>query len=158
MTAQNAYTIDLKAIRTEPVTLNFFLNKEFFSQIPQGQIEDGTAEATVCVTPQHNSFKMEFSLNGKVTVACDRCLGALSKEVDAHDTLIAQWGEADEDEGEGTVIVAKGDGLYDAADFLYELIVLNLPMRLIHNENECDAAMEASLQKLSGDISDKELK
>jgi uncharacterized metal-binding protein YceD (DUF177 family) len=111
----------------------------------QGQIEDGMAHARVCITPRHDYFTLECEVQGKITVACDRCLGALTQEIEARDTLTVRLGEEELDEGDDVVIVARREGMYDVAGFLRELIVLSLPMRLVHEEGECDTEMEERL-------------
>ena len=64
------------------------------------------------------------------------------------DLLNVKLGAEYADEGE-TIIVAENDGMIDVSQFIYEFIALSLPMKLVHEEGQCDEAMMAALEKLT---------
>ena len=57
-------------------------------------------------------------------------------------------GEEYADEGE-CIIIPESEGVIDVSQFIYELIALSLPMKLVHEDGQCDEAMMAKLEQLT---------
>ena len=148
------YNVDLKGLKAE-LNLKFHLDNAFFGDIEGEEFQKGNVEATVVVKKNRDVFDFAFSLAGTVVVPCDRCLDDLEIDVETENTLRVKLGEEYADEGD-IVVVPEQDGDFNIAWYLYEFIVLALPMKRVHAPGKCNRDMANKLKKHSACESDDE--
>ena len=142
------YNVDLKGMRVASLELEFDLDNAFFADIDGEDFQKGTVKAVVTVKKNREIFDFSFALNGTVVVPCDRCLDDLEIEVATENTLRVKFGEDYIDEGD-VVVVPEQDGDINIAWYLYEFIVLALPMKRVHAPGKCNHEMTGRLRKHS---------
>ena len=144
----NEYIIDLLAPNINGKTIDYTIGDDFFTQI-DGLIQRGQVKTTLKIEGNARSvFRFYFHFEGKVFAPCDRCLADVEVPIDTDDMLAVKLGTEYSDEGE-TIIVPENEGVIDVSQFIYELIALSLPLKLVHEEGQCDEAMMATLEKLT---------
>ena len=142
------YNIDLKGLKSAILELEFALDNAFFADIDGEEFQKGTVKAFVTVKKNRELFDFSFALKGTVVVPCDRCLDDLEIEVDTENTLRVKLGDDYADDGD-IVIVPEQDGDLNIAWYLYEFIVLALPMKRVHAPGKCNHEMTGKLKKHS---------
>ncbi|MBR4988448.1 MAG: DUF177 domain-containing protein [Bacteroidaceae bacterium] len=147
------YNVDLKGLKVASLNLEFDLDNTFFGDIDGEEFQKGTVKAVVTVKKNRDLFDFSFALNGTVIVPCDRCLDDLEVDVDTENTLRVKLGEEYADDGD-IVIVPEQDGDLNIAWYLYEFIVLALPMKRVHAPGKCNNEMTGKLKKHSADNED----
>ncbi|MBR3907053.1 MAG: DUF177 domain-containing protein [Bacteroidaceae bacterium] len=147
------YNVDLKGLKTAPLEMEFDLDNAFFGDIEGEEFQKGTVKATVTVQKNRDVYDFAFVLEGTVVVPCDRCLDDLEIEVSTENSLKVKLGDDYADEGD-TVIVPEQDGDFNIAWYLYEFIVLALPMKRVHAPGKCNHEMTGKLKKHSVEESD----
>ena len=83
-----------------------------------------------------------------MSLNCDVCLDDMDQPIETSDRLTAQLGETDSEEGD-VVMVSEEEGILDVAWFVYESIVLNIPLRHVHAPGKCNPAMMNILKEHS---------
>ena len=144
------YNVDLKGMRVASLELEFDLDNAFFADIDGEEFQKGAVKAKVAVNKNRDIFDFSFSLAGTVIVPCDRCLDDLAIDVYTENTLRVKLGESYADEGD-IVIVPESEGDLNIAWYLYEFIVLALPMKRVHAPGKCNHEMTGKLKKHSVD-------
>ena len=148
------YNVDLKGLKTSTLDLEFDLDNAFFADIDGEEFQKGSVKATVIVKKNRDIFDFAFTLDGTVVVPCDRCLDDLEIEVATENSLRVKLGDDYVDEGD-IVVVPERDGDINIAWYLYEFIVLALPMKRVHAPGKCNHEMTGRLKKHStGDDAD----
>ena len=147
------YNVDLKGLKVASLNLEFDLDNAFFGDIDGEEFQKGAVKAVVTVKKNRDLFDFSFALNGTVIVPCDRCLDDLEVDVDTENTLRVKLGEEYADDGD-IVIVPEQDGDLNIAWYLYEFIVLALPMKRVHAPGKCNNEMTGKLKKHSADNED----
>ncbi|MBQ2808447.1 MAG: DUF177 domain-containing protein [Bacteroidaceae bacterium] len=147
------YNVDLKGLKTAPLEMEFDLDNAFFGDIEGEEFQKGTVKATVTVQKNRDVYDFAFVLEGTVVVPCDRCLDDLEIEVSTENSLKVKLGDDYADEGD-IVIVPEQDGDFNIAWYLYEFIVLALPMKRVHAPGKCNHEMTGKLKKHSVEESD----
>ena len=147
------YNVDLKGLKVASLNLEFDLDNTFFGDIDGEEFQKGTVKAVVTVKKNRDLFDFSFALTGTVIVPCDRCLDDLEVDVDTENTLRVKLGEEYADDGD-IVIVPEQDGDLNIAWYLYEFIVLALPMKRVHAPGKCNNEMTGKLKKHSADNED----
>ncbi len=149
------YNVDLKGLKAETLELEFSLDNTFFGNIEGEEFQRGAVKALVKVVKSRDIFDFSFSLNGKVIVPCDRCLDDLEIDVATENTLRVKLGDEYADEGD-VVIIPEQDGDFNIAWYLYEFIVLALPMKRVHLPGKCNHEMTGKLKRHSPDAADSD--
>ena len=149
------YNVDLKGLKVASLNLEFDLDNAFFGDIDGEEFQKGAVKAVVTVKKNRDLFDFSFALNGTVIVPCDRCLDDLEVDVDTENTLRVKLGEEYADDGD-IVIVPEQDGDLNIAWYLYEFIVLALPMKRVHAPGKCNNEMTGKLKKHSAERDDED--
>ena len=94
---------------------------------------------------------LDFTMEGTVTIQCDRCLEDLDLDIEGYNELIVKIGEENEELSETVVVISSKEYEIDVAQYIYEFITLMIPMRNVHDENEngqkCDPEVLKELEK-----------
>ena len=144
------YNVDLKGLKAATLEMEFDLDNAFFGDIDGEEFQKGAVKAVVTVRKNRDVFEFSFSLNGTVIVPCDRCLDDLEIDVATENILRVKLGDEYADEGD-IVIVPEQDGDLNIAWYLYEFIVLALPMKRVHAPGKCNQEMTGRLGRHSAD-------
>lgn len=144
------YNVDLKGMKASSLDMEFDLDNAFFADIDGEEFQKGTVKAKVVVKKGRDIFDFSFALTGTVVVPCDRCLDDLEIEVDTVNTLRVKLGDSYADEGD-IVIIPEQEGDLNIAWYLYEFIVLALPMKRVHAPGKCNHEMTGRLKKHSAE-------
>ena len=141
----DTYKIDLLSAGLGGKTFEYEIGDNFFAQI-DGLIQRGTIHTTVACLSAGSIFKFQIQSVGTVIVPCDRCLSDLELRIETTDELNVKLGDEYADEGE-CVIVPEAEGYLDLAQFIYEFIVLSMPITCSHEPGKCDEAMMHELSR-----------
>lgn len=94
-------------------------------------------------------------MEGTVKAICDRCLGAFDLAVKGEMDLYVKQAERDSGNDDDYIVLAPEDDYLDLSSYLYETYMLNYPMRVVHEEGECEADMKDVLEKYIVDEGNK---
>ena len=142
----DGYKVDLKSMTEDAVSHRWVLADDFFSAVHGPEIEKGQMEVALRVKRTSEAFDLDFQYNGQVEVECDRCLEPMSLPIHGECSLQVKLGEEDGDDGE-LVTVAENPGTLDLSWYLYEMLALEIPIRHIHPEGQCNDKVMECLNK-----------
>lgn len=134
----DGYKVDLRGMTEDAVSHRWLLTDDFFSAVRGPEIEKGQMEVALRVKRTSEAFDLDFQFEGTVNVECDRCLELMELPIQGECSLKAKLGEADDDDGE-MLTVAENPGTLDLSWHLYEMVALEIPIRHIHPDGECNA-------------------
>ncbi len=140
------YNVVLKDLSTEARTYEYVLNDAYFKKIDSPEVQKGNVTAKVTVQKKATSFELNFSLDGVVLIPCNRCLDDMEQPINYKEKLQVKFGDKFSEEDE-IVIVPEAEGAINVAWFLYEFIVLNIPIKHVHAPGECNKTMVTKLKK-----------
>jgi uncharacterized metal-binding protein YceD (DUF177 family) len=143
------YEIDLKNInQASSAVFDYELDNDFFNFVEGTEVRQGKVGVTVEVMKVSLAYEIDFHSEGVVTVECDRCLGDVEMPVKTDNKLLVTFGETYSETSDEHIIVSGEDGTINIAWFMYEFIVLALPLRRVHEAGECDEQMSSKLRAL----------
>ena len=141
------YKIDLKGMQADLVTYEFVLDNLYFSHIDAPEIQKGKVNVALTVKRTARAFELNFQTDGVVWVPCDRCLDEMELSVSSTDKLMVKFGQAYAEEGDNLIIIPEEEGEINVAWFIYEFVVLTIPMKHVHAPGKCNKAMTSKLNK-----------
>ncbi len=148
MPSLETFKIDLRSLPEGETTMERDLGDDFFEAVDASGVRSGQLHTTLTIQRRADVFELQFHTTGKVTVPCDVCLDDMDQPIETSDRLTAQLGETDSEEGD-VVMVSEEEGILDVAWFVYESIVLNIPLRHVHAPGKCNPAMMNILKEHS---------
>lgn len=127
----------------------FEIGKSFFESFEYSEIEQGSVHAEVSMEKKERMLIFNFRLSGEVQLPCDRCLSPLEMPIEGADRLIVKFGSEYEEESEEILIIPETDSMIDISSFIYEYIMLKLPIQRVHpeSENRCDQTVVEMLDQ-----------
>lgn len=143
------------ALGTHKFSIN--CDKTFFELAEITPLEDGVLKLEIEMVKNENMIDLFFHFSGEVTTLCDRCLDPYTFSMEIEEQLIvklAAFVEDDQFDDDEMWVVNENEYELDVFHFVYETILLALPMRIIHPDNpdgssSCNPEAMERLEKLS---------
>ena len=151
----DSFKIDLKVLPQGVTSLEFNLGNDYFKAIEAPDVQKGELVSCLSISRTDDFFELNFHTEGVVHIPCDICLDDIEQQIVSDDRIIAKFGE-DYSEDDDLVTVAENEGILDVAWFIYEFIVLNIPIRHVHAPGKCNPAMIEMLNQHSAARSGEE--
>jgi len=139
------YNIILKDLTTESRVYEYLLDDLYFKKIDSPEAQKGNVKATVTVQKKQTTFELRFNLDGEIYIPCTRCLDDMEQPIHYKEKLQVKFGDKFSEENE-IVIIPESEGSINIAWFLYEFIVLNIPIKHVHVSGECNKTMVNKLK------------
>lgn len=141
--------IPLNGLTSGRYELEGLLDKEFFKEFDNQDILDADLDIRIEVVKSGaSSIYVTCDVEGEVTVACDRCLEPLAMPVDFVRNLTVKFGDdsRSSDGEEEVVMLESTDCDLDMSQYIYDYVILSLPIRKVHDEGECNSEMVQILE------------
>ena len=151
MCSLETYKIDLKGLKEDETALDFDLNDDFFQSLDGSQLEHGALHVSVSIRKMTGFFELLVHTEGSVTVSCDRCLDDMEQPISTDNRMMVKLGDTYSDDDD-TVTIDENEGILDLSWFIYEFIMLAIPIKHVHAPGKCNSAMTQKLEELSGAV------
>jgi uncharacterized metal-binding protein YceD (DUF177 family) len=144
------FIIPFRGLKQGVHQYDFQIDEKFFQRLEYAELSKGNVKIDLELTKQERMLIFHFIINGYVEVTCDRCLGEFNEAIAGDEKLIVKFGEEWEEESEDVIIIPEGEYQFDVSKYIYEYIMLLLPMQRIHPDDEngftsCDQDMVSRL-------------
>ena len=153
MCSINNLKIDFQAIPEGESAVAARLGDEFFTSVDGSEITQGDVHVDVSIRKTIHFSEVHFHATGTVVVPCDRCLDPMDITVDVNEQLTVKTGSEYSEEDE-LIILAEEEPVLDLSWYVYESVVLSLPVKHVHAPGKCNPAMIDMLNEHSATRSD----
>ncbi len=131
---------------------DFEVNDQFFTKFEYSEIKRGNIRIDLKFTKQERMFILDFRIKGVVEVVCDRCLEKFDLPISGTEKLMIKFGDEWREESDEVQIIPENEHQIDVSRFIYEFIILNIPMQKIHpvkknGEDGCNQEMIRKIEK-----------
>ena len=143
----SAFVIPFAGLKIGTHTFEFDLDKTFFDNIGVSLIDDGEVKASLIFEKKETMMIADFSVTGHVNTACDRCNDPIVLPVEGEFRIVYKSGPDLSDDD--NLIVLEDDAYEIAIDLpFYELMVVSLPTRILHEQGKCNTEMMALYESM----------
>jgi uncharacterized protein len=163
VTKLKQYIIYFSGLKEGNHDYHFDIDKSLFLEYGVDEITDAKVAIDVVLIKKSNHLAFSFEINGIVATFCDRCLSSLNLEIHDSQNLYVNFGEITSDvtDVDDTMILARAEDKIDLAKHFYDYLVLNLPIKKIHPDDEdgnstCDQEMLKKLEEYQSREADDE--
>lgn len=140
------YTIPFSGLKVGNHRFEFELDEKFFACFEESEISKGKIHIDALLDKQSVMMILEINANGSVHVPCDRCSEEFDLPVFVSDKIYIKFGEEAMDDDE-IIVLEHGEHELNIAQKIYEMIIIHLPSRKIHEEGKCNEKILKNLDK-----------
>jgi uncharacterized metal-binding protein YceD (DUF177 family) len=147
------YTLPFSGLSEGKHLFDFDVNDRFFAEFETSEVEKGDLKVQVELEKRSTYLRLTFSIGGVVQLICDRCLENFNYPLESKRELLVKFSDKPvEDEAE-MIYLHPTDFQVEIAQYIYEFVILSLPIRRIHPDGEdgeslCDPVMIKKLEEL----------
>ena len=134
---------------------SIFCDKEFFDLAEITEITGGSLLLNIDMEKKETMLQISFHFHGEILLPCDRCLESVALPLDFTESLIVKFSSMGELNTEDEVwIVPENEYDLDIFHFVYESIILAIPLKIAHPEaadgtSGCNPEIIEKLEKFS---------
>jgi uncharacterized metal-binding protein YceD (DUF177 family) len=146
------FSIPVNGLKEGRQCYNFEINKEFFEQFEESEIQEGSVTAIVEADKLTTHIDLSVRMEGSVIIACDRCLEMFRQTISCENRLLVKFGRVSDDSDPDIVTIPADENEFDLRQYFYEYILLALPIQRMHpadknGKSACDPAMLKKLEE-----------
>ncbi len=146
------YTIAFKGLKEGKHHFHYKIGQPFFELIEDSIIEKGNFEVSLTLDKKSQMLQLDFNIAGNVQAICDNCLGDLTIPVSYDGTMYIKFGIMYDEPSDEIIVLPHEENEYNVAQLIYEFIVVSMPLRSVHEDNEgCDQEMIDKLEQFSSE-------
>ncbi len=141
MEVTKRYEIPYKGLKNGLHRFDFEVDGTLFEACGNTEISRAACRVHVDLERAERQLMLHTTIDGTVTVPCDRCLEDCDVPVHFEgDLLVRLSDEAEEYDGE-VMWLSPSETELPLAQYIYESIVLSLPYQRVHPDGECNPEM-----------------
>ena len=133
------YSIQFTGLKLGNHQFRFELGETFFEHFEFSEINKSKVEIEVDLQKKNNMLVLDFRIDGKAEVLCDRCQEDVEIELSHEDRLFVKFGDQTSDTDGEILVLGPQEFEVDLTQFLYEFSHLALPAKRVHKTmNACN--------------------
>ena len=126
------FTIPFVGLKEGKHHFSFEIIKTFFDYFGYDEFNDTAITVAMLLNKKSTMMELEFDARGTINVNCDLTNEPYDQQIEADLKLIVKFGEEFNDENEEILILPHGEYEVNVQQYIYEMIVLAKPSKLIH--------------------------
>lgn len=133
------------------------ISNAFFEIFDYHEFINSNIKVNIVLEKKSNMLELAFKHKGTVNVPCDMTNEEFDLPIKGNMKLIVRFGDAYNNDNEELLILPHGEFQIDISQYIYEMIVLSVPLRRIHPGIKDGSLNTEALTKLK-ELTIKELK
>lgn len=140
----NEFLIPFQGLKQGKHEFAYQLGNEFFEQFDYQEFE--SCKIGIKIDLNKTSTMLEFDIHGQgtVEVPCDLTQELYDQPVSGELSLVVKFGEEFNDEDDELLVLPHGEHQVDLSQYVYEMLVLAVPLKRIHPGVE-DGTLESDI-------------
>lgn len=140
------YDIDIINLSNKKHSYVFDIDGHFLSNMPDSFLETGKLQANISLDKSETMMQVYFEIKGYVQLICDRSNELFDFVIESENKLIFKFGDEYQELTEDIVVIPRALQKLNVAQYIYEFIVLAIPIKKIHprfGDTESDEDIES---------------
>lgn len=126
------YLIPFIGLKLGKHHFEYQISNAFFEIFDYNEYHDSNIKVNVVLEKKSTLLELSFKHKGVVNVPCDLTSEDFDLPIKGKMKLIVRFGEEFNNENEELLILPHGEFEIDVAQYIYEMIVLSVPLRRVH--------------------------
>ncbi|GEC71935.1 Uncharacterized metal-binding protein YceD, DUF177 family [Flavobacterium flevense] len=125
------------------------INNTFFENFEYDEYQNSDIKVAVVLEKKSNMLELSFKHKGTVNVPCDLTGEDFDLPIKGKMKLIVRFGEEFNNDNEELLILPFGEFEIDIIQYIYEMIVLSVPLKRVHPGVKDGSLKTEALDKLN---------
>ena len=157
MKVTNEFLIPFIGLKLGKHQFHFEIKKTFFDSFDYHEYEDCDIKVDIVLDKKSTMLELSFKHKGTVLVPCDVTNEMFNLAIKGKIKLIVSFGEEFNNDNEELLIVQYGEHQVDVSQYIYEMIVLSVPLKRVHPGIK-DGTLQTEVLEQLNKLSSKEQK
>ena len=152
------FTIPFVGLKIGKHNFEYNVSQSFFEYFEYEDFNDVNVKVDVVLEKKTTLLELHFKISGFVNVNCDLTNEPYNQTREKEGDLVVKFGDEYNDENVDILIVPHGTYEVNIQQYVYELIVLSVPIKRIHpgvEDGTLDSEILKKLEELSPKLKDK---
>jgi uncharacterized protein len=136
MKSNRQFVIPFKGLKIGEHDFFFDVDDKFFADFQESEISKGNVKVVIHLDKKVNMLRLEFIIDGVVSIMCDRCLDDFDLPIAFKTNLFIKFGDVTEEQTDEILVLSHNEFELDVSQYIYEYTHLSLPYRRIHPDDE----------------------
>lgn len=142
------FNIQYVGLKEESHLFEYQIEKTFFDAFNFDEYFDADIQISLTLDKKSNMMHFLFKANGTVNVTCDVSGENFDQKIEASLPLIVKFGEEYNNDNEEILILPYSEFQLNIAQYIYEMVVLAVPLKRIHPKVLDGTMKSEALKKL----------
>ena len=132
MSKTKEYVIPFVGLKLGKHKFEYQINNAFFEIFDYNEFQNSDIKVNVVLDKKSNLLEISFKHQGTINVPCDLTSEDFDLPIKGKIKLIVRFGDSYNNDNEELLILPFGEFEIDIAQYIYEMIVLSIPLRRVH--------------------------
>ena len=148
------FTIPFVGLKIGKHHFEYKIEQTFFEYFEYEEFNNSNIDVNLILDKKTTLLELNFKISGFVNVNCDVTNEPYNQPIKNEFDLVVKFGDEYNDEFEDILIVPHGTYEINVQQYIYELIVLSVPIKRIHPGVE-DGTLDSDILKKLEELSPK---
>ncbi|MFD2822573.1 YceD family protein [Lacinutrix iliipiscaria] len=149
-----AFTIPFVGLKEGKHHFEYDIEQSFFEYFEYEEFNDSNIKVNLVLNKKTTLLELNFKISGTVNVNCDLTNEPYHQSIENELDLVVKFGDEYNDDNIDILIIPHGEYEINVQQYIYELIVLGVPNKLIHPGVE-DGTLDSEILKKLEELSPK---
>ncbi|MUU79165.1 YceD family protein [Winogradskyella endarachnes] len=154
MKALKSYTIPFVGLKIGEHHFDYQIDNTFFEHFEYDELNSVDVKIDLKFEKKTTLLELHFSAEGNVNINCDLTNEPFNQAINDDFKLVVKFGDEYNNDNEDILIVPHGEYEINVAQYIYELIILAVPIKRIHPGIE-DGTLESDILSKLEELSPK---
>lgn len=126
------FSVNIIGLSKKVHHFQFELKDDFFEHYGKEVLSSGYFDAGVSLDKRETFIEVDFKISGHAKLICDRSLEPFDHPLKIDRKVIFKYGEESHEISDEIVIITRDQDSIDLGQYMYEFIVLAIPIKKIH--------------------------
>ncbi len=126
------FDIDIFGLKDKTYEFDFEGDSSFFALFENSLVEKGEFKVKLRLDKSSTMLQLHFRITGSIELTCDRSLEPFDYPLDIEENHILKFGEENQELTDEIEIINRNTVTINVAQYVYEFIMLAVPMKKIH--------------------------
>lgn len=146
MKVNKEFLIPFVGLKQGKHQFEFEIDKKFFEYFDFDEYENVNIKVDLTLDKKSTMLELSFKHKGTVNVPCDISNENFDLPVKGKLNLIVKFGEEYNDENDEMLVLPHGEYQVDVSQYIYEMIVLSVPLKRVNPESVRDSITEDKIE------------
>ncbi len=155
MMKQKEFNIPFSGLKQGKHNFEYKIDNAFFESFGYDEFNAANMALNVALTKMSTMLEFEMEAIGTVNLDCDLTSEPYEQPISAQLELVVKFGDEYNDEDDDILIVPHGAHQVNIAQYIYEMLVLAVPLKRIH-PGVLDGSLQSEALKRLEELQPKE--